>query len=237
MQYVRPQAGIGSADLVFEHYAEGGVTRLTAIYLSRDTDLIGPVRSGRLIDLEVPVMYKAMFACSGYSAGVKDLVRQSNLFAENRVISPDFGAGNPPFPRIDRGADIPYEHTLYTSTGALWAETDARGLNGRQDLRGMGFSEAPPAGGTPVGALQVNYAAGEAHVEWRYDAATGRWQRWEGGEAFSDASTGRQVTGDMIGFTDSAGNLIPLKPGQTWFQAVTLDAATELSGDVVVVTP
>src|SRR5262245_55147431 len=28
---VRPQAGIGEADLVFEHYAEGGLTRFSAI--------------------------------------------------------------------------------------------------------------------------------------------------------------------------------------------------------------
>lgn len=291
MEYVRPQSGIGAADLVFEHYAEGGVTRLTAVYLSRDAQVIGPVRSGRLIDLEVPVMYRAMFVCSGYSSGVKALVRASDLYAENRIISQDFGAGEPPFERIDRGPDVPLEHTLYTSTGAMWAETGTRGLDGRQELKGMAFAATPSAGGVPVTTLQVNYAAAEARVEWRYDGAAGRWLRSEGGVAFTDALDGRQVSaanvvvlyanhvqtdiqedslgsmsiqiqlwgtgpagiyrdglyfdgfwirqqpGDMLGFTDSAGKLIPFKPGNTWFQVVTLDAGTETNGETAVVTP
>jgi hypothetical protein len=289
-QFVRPQAGVGQADLVFEHYAEGGVTRLTAVYLGRDAALVGPVRSGRLIDLEVPVMLQAMFAASGFSAGVKNLIRQSPLYGENRVISPDFGAGDPPFHRVPRGS-VPFEHTLYTSTEWLWNETEARGLNGRQDLHGLAFSAEPPAGGAPVSTLRVNYAAPEAYVEWRYDPATAGWLRWQGGAAFTDAAGGAQVTAanvvvlyanhvttdiqedalgawsiqiqlwgsgparlyrdgqesqgfwlrqdpaDLLGLTDAAGSLLPLKPGQTWFQVVTLDADTGVAEDTVTVTP
>jgi hypothetical protein len=291
MEYVRPQSGIGLADLVFEHYAEGGVTRLTAIYLSRDATLIGPVRSGRLIDLELPAMFQSMFACSGYSPGVKEKVRDSDLYAEQRIISPDFGAGDPPFHRVPRGPDVPFEHTLFTATSWLWDETTARGLNARQALKGLGFAVDAPDSGTPIADVQVNYAATEAHVEWKYDATTGRWLRWEGGAAFTDALDGSQVTAanvvvlyvnhvltdiqedslgslsiqiqlwgtgparlyrdgrqyegfwirqqrdDMLGLTDAAGNLIPLKPGNTWFQVVTLDAETTTSGTTTVVTP
>src|SRR5262245_54089806 len=32
---VRPQAGIGAADIVYEHYVEGGLTRFSAIFYSQ----------------------------------------------------------------------------------------------------------------------------------------------------------------------------------------------------------
>lgn len=291
MQLMRPQSGIAAADLVFEHYAEGGVTRLTAVYLGHDALLIGPVRSGRMIDLEIPVMYQAMFVCSGYSSGLKGLVRTSDLYAQNRIISQDFGAGEPPFQRLERGPDVPYEHTLYTSTSALWAEAATRGLNQRQELTGMAFTTILPPGGIPVTTLQIQYSASEAHVEWRHDAASGRWRRWQGGNVFTDTLDGQQVSaanvvlvyanhvqtdipedtlgnvsiqiqvwgtgpakiyrdgqqidgfwirqhpGDMLAFTDAAGNRLSFRTGNTWFEVVTLDAATYVTGKTVIVTP
>ncbi|RMF36206.1 MAG: DUF3048 domain-containing protein, partial [Chloroflexi bacterium] len=85
---MRPQAGLSFADLVFEHYAEGGVTRFTAVFLGHDAEKVGSIRSGRLIDLEIPAMYKAMFAYSGSSGGVKERIRNADFFPD-RVISPD----------------------------------------------------------------------------------------------------------------------------------------------------
>src|SRR5215470_809427 len=38
---VRPQAGIGAADLVFEHYAEGGLTRFSAVFYSDAPNRVG----------------------------------------------------------------------------------------------------------------------------------------------------------------------------------------------------
>ena len=77
---VRPQAGINSADLIFEHYNEGWfATRWTAVYLGRDPERVGPVRSGRLIDLEIPAIYKAVLACSGFSNGVLAIVKDFDI--------------------------------------------------------------------------------------------------------------------------------------------------------------
>ena len=51
-QYVRPQAGINSADLIYEHYNEGWFSsRWTAVFLGKDPERVGPVRSGRIIEL------------------------------------------------------------------------------------------------------------------------------------------------------------------------------------------
>ena len=49
---VRPQAGIGAADIVFEHYAEGGLTRFSAIFYSQAPNRVGSIRSARLIEIK-----------------------------------------------------------------------------------------------------------------------------------------------------------------------------------------
>lgn len=186
---VRPQSGVDRADLVFEHYAEGGVTRFTAIYLSQDAEPVGPVRSARLIDLELPVMFKAILAYSGASAGVNARIRASDFL--ERALSPDFGVGAPIFWRIHREG-VAVEHTLFTSTRRLWEEATRRGINAPQDLRGMRFSEQPPVGGQPVSTFIIPYRV--EPVTWRYDRGSGRWLRWTAGHPHMDALTGRQLS-------------------------------------------
>ena len=194
---VRPQAGLGSADLVFEHYAEGGVTRFTAVYLGQGAPKIGSIRSGRLIDLEIPAMFKAMFAYSGSSGGVKQKIIDSDFFQENRVISPDFGVGEPVFRRIPEPGKA-FEHTLFTSTDALWALTTERGLNTRQDLLGLAFRASPPEDGQPARYVELAYLPGVASAEWTYAPDLGLYQRTILGEPHTDELTGQQITAANI---------------------------------------
>ena len=189
---VRPQSGINSADVVFEHIAEGGVTRLTGVYLSQDASPIGSVRSGRIVDKEVMRMFHAVFACSGLSPGNVTDFSALPEFAEGRIFSPSYGDWSPMFYRLDNGQVAP--HNEFTDTPALWAEATRRGINSRQTIRAWAFDPAIPAGGEPTATLQVNYKALDSRAEWRYDAASGLWQRWQGGVRFSDRLTGQQTT-------------------------------------------
>ncbi len=186
---VRPQAGLDKADLVFEHYAEGGVTRLTAVFLGQTPTVVGSVRSGRLIDLEIPAMFKALFAYSGSSAGVGQRYVASDLYPD-RIASP-WSAGAA-FYRRD--LDKAYEHTLFVDPTALWAEAERRGISSRQDLRGMTFDPNPPLGGTPANEVTILYQAGISQVEWVYNTPDGRYYRWQGGTAHREELTGAQMS-------------------------------------------
>ena len=275
---VRPQAGLSYADLVFEHYAEGRFTRFTAVFLSQDAPKIGSVRSGRLIDLEIPAFTDAMFAYSGSSGGVKQRIVASDFYQEGRVISPDFGVGEPTFFRVPEAGKA-FEHTLFTNTELLWALTSQRGLNTRQDLDGLAFSATPPNGGRPAQYAEIPYLPGITSAEWSYAPDLGLYRRSILGEPHTDALTGAQLTAanvvilyanhvetdiledlvggghysieiqiwgegpaqilrdgqvydgtwkrwareDMLSFYDEAGNPLPFRPGQTWFQVVPLD--------------
>lgn len=185
---VRPQSGLNAADLIFEHYAEGGLTRFTALFYDSDASPIGSIRSGRLIDLEIPLMYDAAFAYSGSSAGVRQRIVNSPFF--DRVISPDFGHDG--FFRVEDPGKA-FEHTLFTDTEGLRAVLEQRGQNTPPSFSSsMTFSEQPPAGGSPASRLEVNYIASD--VAWQYDAASGRWLRWTDGEIHADANTGEQLS-------------------------------------------
>ena len=278
---VRPQAGLSFADLVFEHYAEGGVTRFTAIFLSQDAAKIGSIRSGRLIDLEIPAFTSSIFAFSGASAGVKQRLIESDFYQEGRVVSPDFGMGEPVFFRVPEPGKA-FEHTLFTSTDTLWALATDRGLNTRQNLRGFAFSERPPESGHAARFIEIPYLPGNASAEWSYDDELSIYRRFILGNPHTDALTGNQLTAanviivyanhvdsdileDLVGgghysieiqiwgegpvqiirdgriyagrwvrsarhempsFVDDAGNLLPLKPGNSWLQLVPLGFPT-----------
>jgi hypothetical protein len=184
---VRPQSGLNLADLVFEHYAEGGVTRFTAIFYDSDASPIGSIRSGRLIDLEIPRMFDAAFAYSGASGPVRQRIADSPFF--NRVISPDFGHGG--FFRVEDPSKA-FEHTLFTDTASLRAILEERGQNTPPSLNGSFlFSEDIPAGGSPVNGFEVRYSG--SNVYWQYEAAMGRWLRWIDGEVHVDANSGEQL--------------------------------------------
>ncbi|HIQ02357.1 MAG TPA: DUF3048 domain-containing protein, partial [Anaerolineales bacterium] len=191
-QYVRPQAGINSADLIFEHYNEGWfATRWTGVYLGRDPARVGPVRSGRLIDLEIPAIYKGVLACWGFSDGVLALFRDSDLYPD-RVVSYSLPETLDPDPFYrDESRDVPLEHTGYTDPARVRAWAEAHGVSGRQDLSGMVFSEEPPAEGEPATYIHIPWR--DLNAEWRYDEATGRYLRWSDGTPHIDALDGRQL--------------------------------------------
>jgi hypothetical protein len=190
---VRPQAGLSSADWVFEHYAEGRVTRFTAVFLSQGAPSVGSIRSGRLIDLEIPAMIGAMFAYSGSSGGVKDRIIASDVYKQGRIVSPDFGVGEPVFFRVPAPGKA-FEHTLFTSTDALWSLTNERDLNSKQDLSGLAFSQTPPEGGQPARRAEIVYLPGIASAEWAFDADLGLYRRTILGQPHTDALTGQQLT-------------------------------------------
>ncbi len=185
---VRPQSGLNNADLVFEHYAEGGLTRFTAVFYSHDADPVGSIRSGRLIDLEVPKMYDAAFAYSGSSGPVRLMFRDSEFF--DRIVSPDFGHGG--FFRVE-DPNKAFEHTLFTSTGNLRYILDQRGQNTPPQFQnGMAFSQEPFNPGQPARQIEIGYDG--TYVTWAYGEGNGRYIRWTDGVPHLDANTGQQLS-------------------------------------------
>lgn len=187
---VRPQAGLNQADLVFEHYSEGGITRFTAIFYGNTPTRVGSVRSGRLIDLEIPLMYDAAFAYSGSSYQIREMIRESIFF--ERVISPDFGHGG--FWRtFDAQNPSPYNvDSLFTNAVYLRQMLVERGQETRPDLgNGMVFHPDPPEDGIPILGVEVIYTG--TGIYWEFQPGSGRFYRWSDGKRHLDANDGQQL--------------------------------------------
>ena len=172
---VRPQDGLSLADLVWEHFAEAGVTRMTAIFLGNDSPKVGSIRSARLIDIPLAQSYKAVLVTSGSSQGTLDRLAKTDFY--DRVIAEATGYTEcPPLCREEDASQT--TDKLFASTKDLWDTTTSLGLNARQDLHGMAFFPDPPAGGAPARTIHLNFHLDDNVTEWRYDPATGRYARW-----------------------------------------------------------
>src|SRR5262249_28806835 len=76
----RPQVGLSQANVVYVEEAEGGLTRLVAIYLSRRPRTVAPVRSVRDSDPELLAQYgPIVLAFSGGAGGPVATFRRSPL--------------------------------------------------------------------------------------------------------------------------------------------------------------
>ena len=75
-----PQAGLEDADVVYIEQVEGGLTRLAAVFSSKIPDVIGPVRSGRISDIELLEQYgRVAFAYSGAQSKLLPVIAEANL--------------------------------------------------------------------------------------------------------------------------------------------------------------
>jgi hypothetical protein len=184
-KWVRPQSGLNDADLVFEHITEAGITRFTIIVYGETPPKVGPIRSARLIDLELPAMYDASLAYSGSSEGVRQKLLNADF--RPRILF----AYEPGYYRT--GEDKPTEHTFYGKPETFWSVLEEKGLNQRPAFNTfMTFHSDPPEDGQPANEAIVDYDW--TIINWHFDGMTGRYRRWTDGQKHLDANTDEQVS-------------------------------------------
>ncbi len=193
---VRPQSGVNAADVVYEYEVEGGVTRFAALYRNNAPTHIGPVRSARLIDLELVPMYQAMLAYSGTSEPIQNMILSADWVF--RSFSPLKGdnceeAGFCRFPE----EGVAFEHTLFLDTTPLYERATRRGVNTGFRARGFAFSDEPSPGGQPAVDVFIDYF-GQTNARWQWNAEADRWVRFTDDVPHFDAADGEQLWADNI---------------------------------------
>jgi hypothetical protein len=186
---VIPQSGMGKADIVVESRKEGCLTRFTAIYQSQDAPKIGSVRSARLVDIELPVIFDAILAYSGASGPVQQKLSQSDL--GRQFLTQSSGGA------LFRDPNIAVPFNLFANTAAGWKAVAQKGWNTTPDPSAAWvFSETAPATGAPASRADFTYTKMYPHLKigWAYDAESGRWRRTIGGKPATDKADGQQLT-------------------------------------------
>jgi hypothetical protein len=179
----RDQAGLSKADIVYEAMAEGQVTRFSAIFACHEAEVIGPVRSARLIDLELVPEYGALLADSGSSEGVTAAL-------EATPDIPNINDNNFHDAAYWRTDDRVAPHNLMISTAGIRNGAAAAGNAVTARLPSLIFKDDTPA--PAVSSISVPYSPW-ADVNYKYDAASNGWLRFHGNEVNKDAETGKQL--------------------------------------------
>ena len=198
----RPQYGLSRADLVYEYHTEEGTTRFAALYYGQNSEKIGPIRSGRMFDVELIRMFKAVFVFgSAYQTVLEEYGRYdfgNRLIVEGPNTEPALFRYEP------SGKNI-----LMLNSNLLKDVYDLYKIeNTRQDLSGMVFSETLPEGGVKTGEVYVRFSSA-IYNRWDYDAASGRYQRFcdvenaysvseESYEPLIDNLSGEQIAVDNL---------------------------------------
>lgn len=186
----RPQAGLSSADVVYEDTVEGGITRFMALFQQTQPDKVGPVRSARSYYVNWLAEYDGIYMHAGGSpAGLAAISKNSTKDY------PDIS--NDSYFRIPK-AGLASEHTLYASVAKVfqYATTDKK-WSTTKDFPSWQFKD-PIATPTTTGTVSVNFTTSTYQADWVFDPTANIYARKLAGVAHNDQVTGEQIKASTI---------------------------------------
>lgn len=155
----RPQWGLNQADIVFEENVEQ-LTRFAAVYHSQGSDPVGPIRSGRLQDINLLASFNGpLFAWSGGNAQVSAAIRKSTMVDLSHSSANEAGG-------FRRESSRVAPHNLVAETSKLWtlAPADAKPPVPQFEYRADG--ETVPTDSKPAGAVKISMDGVDIMWEW-----------------------------------------------------------------------
>lgn len=179
-QFARDQNGLQAADIVWEYLAEGGITRLTAMY-DNAPDLIGPMRSARFISLKLGRHYKGLLFQSG----------ESQATAARAASDPTPQFFDTVGYQFRTSARIAPDNLMIKGPSVKAAED-----NFFSGISAFTIPKARPAisGGSAATTINVD----EHYSVYTYDPAFGTYQKSEEGHPYRDASLGKPLRIQML---------------------------------------
>lgn len=202
----QPHAGLGAADLVYVEEVEWDLTRFLAIYSSELPEVIGPVRSARISDIDILAPFgRVAFAYSGAQTRLLPVLAQANVIDASATANYTGWYNDPNRPS-------PVDHMIQPEDVMAAAGDPAKAV----DI-GFVFSDAPPAGGQSVKSLTVEW--GSSTIEFRWDPDRDGYVVWINGNESRSVEGGPQVAANVViqrvkqsdsGFGDRYGGKTPM---------------------------
>ena len=192
----RPQAGLQTADIVYEEPVEGGITRFIVVYQCRDDRRVGPVRSARTLDPDVLSQFGVPIL--GYSGGAPHVVRALD---RADLITLDETSGAKAM-RRDPSKVAP--HNLYADTADLYQL--GRSKDPAPDPV-FSYADEVASPSRKVSTIHLPFSPTVADVYWTWSRRADAWLRShgnirhlvEGGEQVSADNVVVQVTKVVVG--------------------------------------
>lgn len=191
-----PHAGLDKADLIYEAFVEGGITRLMAVYWRQEADKILPIRSARTPFVVWASELGALYGHAGgaYTDNDANAIGQ---IAEWGV--PDLNA----FSDISTNAYYrdPERYGPYDLATSTWDLRDAAaklGFGGTPTVQPWRFRDAgaPASAGKAAGGIEIDFQGrlySWQYIQWKWDPAAKRYLRFQFGGPEVDAISGTQL--------------------------------------------
>ncbi len=182
---VRPQTGMQQVDMIYEYISEFGIPRLSAIYWHPPSSLVGPVRSCRLITVQLEQMYRGMIYCSG----ANDYVLGQVWKWPNVVYDYAYW-----LPLMYRASDRWAPHNVIARPDQIAAYTAHANLPALNYDIAPAHPDVPLPGATPATSVSIP----QHGAVWRYDGNSREYLKWQDGAPFTNVGTGQVHAKNLI---------------------------------------
>lgn len=189
----RPQSGLSQADHIYEVLAEGGITRLIAIFQSEGAgETLGPIRSIRPYLIELGESYGGILAHAGGSPAAYSILQN-----EGKPHLDEISNGGPYY---FRSSDRKAPHNLYSSVDQLRVGAENRGYSVENNAPVYSYMEQEGAevSGEAVNSFDVYYLNDSYTVSYEYDSAMQQYLRSVNGTEDLDANDGTRLAASNI---------------------------------------
>lgn len=197
-----PQSGLSKADIIYEFPAEGGLTRLQAIFYGEQPDVVGPIRSARPYFIDLAREYNSVFTHHGGSPAAFDYLKEGYVDhispnTNSRIFYREPSRNAPHDSMLhfsdlwgvirDRGIDVPKETRSFTFVPEdYWEKLAEEAEKGEDNDTG----EAP----APLAVAAVTVDNPYTFVEYKYIAESHVYERYVDGDLYIDAENDAAIT-------------------------------------------
>ncbi|MFM7338001.1 MAG: DUF3048 domain-containing protein, partial [Actinomycetota bacterium] len=155
----RPQWGLNQADIVFEENVEQ-LTRFAAVFQSQGSDPVGPIRSGRLQDIDLLASLNSpLFAWSGGNSKVTAAIRKSTMVDLSHSAANEAGG-------FRRESSRVAPHNLVAETTKLWTLAPAGAQPPLPQFEYRADTETTSSDAKPAGAVKISMDGVDVMWEW-----------------------------------------------------------------------
>nr|WP_125666430.1 DUF3048 domain-containing protein [Paenibacillus baekrokdamisoli] len=184
----RPQSGLPHADMLWEVLAEGGITRIVAIFQSDSfTDPIGPIRSNRPYLIRIGEALGGVLVHSGASNDGYDLLQHHHKDYLDEITN----AGS----YFYRESFRKPPHNLYSTIEKLRAGVLKKKYKQTVTIPTFPFADTgATASGAPAATVNLSFLLKNYKVSYEYEATKNVYLRSINGKPHTDLTTGDQLS-------------------------------------------
>lgn len=183
----RPQSGLSQAGVVFEAIAEGGITRLLALYQDQQPTNIGPIRSARPYYVQWNLGFNAAYVHVGGSPDALQNIKDWGVQDINQFYN---GSS------FHRESSRPSPHNVFSNVETLSALANQKGF--KSTFTGFPRKTAKAAKQPTATSINLNISSTLYNVHYAYDAASNTYLRSEGGAVHVDNNSGKQLSPNVV---------------------------------------